>query len=94
MRGEYKGDCIDTLIDICNTTNAKWGIRLERYPIEQIIDVLTAEPPQPLPQCIHCEGILQLVPCHACREWVCMDCSKKYHACNQIDGPSTDQLRG
>jgi hypothetical protein len=83
----YTGELINGLVSMADR-------ELLECSFDQLLEVLRAVPPAELPQCIHCEGLLQLVPCSFCREWVCMDCAKKYHACNQIDGPSTDQLRG
>lgn len=76
----YQGDCIDAVYDIVNTELSKYtDMRLERYPIEQIVDVLVSTPPTQLPKCA-CGSGFALVPCRNCKTWACADC-RKDHSC-------------
>jgi hypothetical protein len=82
----YSGTLIAELLKIGIDTT-------DHYSIEEIVDIITAEA-EPLPQCSVCERPAGLTYCKHCREWFCLNGCIDKHDCNQVDGPSTDPLRG
>jgi hypothetical protein len=44
--------------------------------------------------CSTCQSRMGLTYCRICHEWFCMKPCLTDHGCAQIDGPTTDPLRG